>query len=161
MDCNIEIRQERFSKGTEVEVTSDEEGFQGAWFTATIVEAKGKDKFLVQYHSLRTDDDSEFLREEFDILHIRPRPPEITVNHFKLLEEVDAFHNDGWWVGVISKLLSKSRYIVYFRSSQEEIEFEHSELRVHQDCIDGKWVMPSLVYFLSYMSVHLFSLFEF
>lgn len=134
-----------FSVGTLVEVSSDEEGFVGAWFAATVVEPKGKDKFIVQYQSLRTDDDSDFLKEEIDILHIRPHPPVHVCHHFGLLHEVDAFYNDGWWVGVISKVLSNSRYVVYFRNSNEELEFPHSELRLHQDWINGKWVIPSKV----------------
>ncbi|URD79303.1 Agenet domain [Musa troglodytarum] len=43
-------------RGKMVEVSSDEEGFLGAWFTATILESMGKNKFLVQYHNLKTDD---------------------------------------------------------------------------------------------------------
>ncbi|XP_028795305.1 DUF724 domain-containing protein 3-like isoform X1 [Neltuma alba] len=132
-----------FSKGTLVEVSSDEEGFEGAWFAATVVEPKGKDKFLVEYLNLRTDDDSEFLREEIDMLHIRPHPPEHVFDQFNLLQEVDALYNDGWWVGVISKVLSNSRYVVYFRNTNEELEFPHSELRLHQDWISGKWVIAS------------------
>ena len=126
--------QKMFNKGTPVEVSSDEDGFAGAWFAATVVEAAGKDKFLVQYQSLRTDDDSGFLREEFDTLHIRPCPPEtLVVDRFSLFEEVDALYNDGWWVGVISKVLGGSKYLVYFRDTDEEIEFKHSDLRLHQD----------------------------
>ncbi|KAF2307317.1 hypothetical protein GH714_026323 [Hevea brasiliensis] len=68
------MSDEKFSKGMPVEVSSDEEGFEGAWFAATIVEVVGKDKYLIEYQSLRTEDDSDFLREEVDILHIRPRP---------------------------------------------------------------------------------------
>lgn len=134
-----------FSKGTLVEVSSDEDGFEGAWFAATVVEPKGKDKFLVEYLHLRTDDDSGFLREEIDILHIRPYPPGHVCDCFNRLQEVDALYNDGWWVGVISKVLSNSRYVVYFRNNNEELEFEHSDLRIHQDWINGKWVIATKV----------------
>ncbi|WCJ43077.1 agenet domain-containing protein [Euphorbia peplus] len=136
---------EEFSKGMHVEVSSSEEGFEGAWFEATIVEAVGKDKYLIEYKALRTEDDTGFLREEIDTEYIRPSPPEtIVVDRFKLLDEVDALYNDGWWVGVISKLLIDCRYIVYFRESKEEITFRHSDLRPHQDWIAGQWTMPSL-----------------
>lgn len=132
--------------GAIVEVSSDEDGFSGAWFAATVVEALGKDKFLVEYHDLLADDDSQ-LREEIDALHIRPHPLDTDVDgQFSILDEVDAFYNDGWWVGVISKALADSRYVVYFRSSNEELEFENSQLRLHQDWIGGKWVMPCKVW---------------
>ncbi|KAJ7973249.1 Agenet-like domain-containing protein [Quillaja saponaria] len=59
---SITMTEEKFSWETLVEVCSDEDGFQGPWFAVTIIEAKGKDKFLVEYQSLRTDGDAEFLR---------------------------------------------------------------------------------------------------
>lgn len=74
---------ENFTKGTPVEVSSDEEGFNGAWFAATIVEAVGEDKFLIEYQSLRTEDDSAFLREEIDTLPLQPCLPETVVDHFR------------------------------------------------------------------------------
>ncbi|KAL5582646.1 hypothetical protein UlMin_015088 [Ulmus minor] len=136
-------REEKFEKGAAVEISSDEDGFQGAWFAASIVETLGNDKFLAEYENFKTDDGKEFLREEIDLLHIRPRPPQLKVDHFKLFEEVDSLYNDGWWVGVISKVLRGSKYLVYFRSTNEELEFHHSELRVHQDWIGGIWVVAS------------------
>ncbi|GAV80999.1 LOW QUALITY PROTEIN: Agenet domain-containing protein, partial [Cephalotus follicularis] len=135
---------EIFSQGALVEVSSDEDGFHGAWFTATIVEAVGKDKFLIEYQNLRTEDDTELLKEEADTLHIRPHPPEeIMVDRFSLLQEVDALYNDGWWVGVIAKVLSNSRYVVYFKDTDEEMTFEHSDLRLHREWTGSKWLMAS------------------
>ncbi|KAJ0979967.1 hypothetical protein J5N97_015441 [Dioscorea zingiberensis] len=130
-----------FREGRLVEVSSDEEGFCGAWFTATIIQLIGKKKFLVEYKDLKTDDETEFLKERVDSLHIRPTPPAIPVpEKFNLLEEIDAFHNDGWWEGVISKVLGGSKYIVYFRHFNEELEFGHEDLRLHYDWIDGRWL---------------------
>ncbi|KAE9618914.1 putative Agenet-like domain-containing protein [Lupinus albus] len=143
----IVIGEERFSVGTLVEVSSDKEGFQGAWFCATIVQVIGKRKFLVEYQSLLADDDSQLLREEVNTQHIRPHPPQTVVDgHFSLLEEVDVFHNYGWWVGMVSKVLDNSGYVVYFRNNSEELEFQHSQLRKHQDWIGGKWIMASKVW---------------
>ncbi|KAL6958234.1 hypothetical protein U1Q18_046523 [Sarracenia purpurea var. burkii] len=141
-----EKAEDKFHKGMLIEVSSDEDGFQGAWFAATIIEQLTEGKFLVEYQSLRNDDDTEFLKEETDILHMRPYPPDIpVVDCFNLHEEVDALYNDGWWVGVISKVLTSRRYKVYFRGTNEEMEYKHSDLRLHQDWIDGKWVMASQV----------------
>ncbi|XVE89539.1 hypothetical protein DITRI_Ditri20bG0004200 [Diplodiscus trichospermus] len=138
------MTEEKFREGAHVEVCSDEDGFEGAWFGAAIVKPVGKDRYLIQYKSLRTEDDTDFLKEEFDTLHIRPCPPEIVVaDRFKKLDEVDALYNDGWWVGVISKVLSDSKYQVYFRTTNEEMKFNHTDLRLHQDWIDGKWVAAS------------------
>ncbi|CAN0913589.1 Ubiquitin-conjugating enzyme E2 36 [Linum grandiflorum] len=133
----------KFSLGMQVEVTTEEEGFEGAWFSATIVEARGKDKYLVQYLTLRNEDDTEFLSEDIHAWYIRPFPPETVVDSFKLMEEVDAYYNECWWVGVIVKVLSDSKYLVYFRDTEEELVFKQGDLRQHQDWIGGKWIIPS------------------
>ncbi|KHN16044.1 hypothetical protein glysoja_012020 [Glycine soja] len=96
------VKGNEIGVGAIVEVSSD----SGAWFAATVVKVVRKDKFLVEYHGLLADDDSQ-LREEIDVLHIRPHPPDADVDgQFSLLDELDAFYNDGWWVGVISKALA-------------------------------------------------------
>ncbi|KAK3012265.1 hypothetical protein RJ639_012176 [Escallonia herrerae] len=143
---SIETVEEIFGKGAIVEISSDEDGFQGAWFGATVIEALSNSKFLIEYQSLRNDDDTELLKEEVDHLHIRPYPPDtLVIDQFSRHEEVDALYNDGWWVGVIAKVLKGQRYVVYFRGTNEEMEFKHSDLRLHQDWINGKWVMASRV----------------
>ncbi|PKI68317.1 hypothetical protein CRG98_011292, partial [Punica granatum] len=135
---------QRFKKGALVEVSSDEDGFRGAWFSAKIDKEISKGKYLVQYQNFRNDDDTNFLLEEIDALHIRPRPPQTKASgDFKLLDEVDALYNDGWWVGVVSKVLKNSRFFVYFRDTNEELEFSGSELRPHQEWIGGKWIIAS------------------
>ena len=44
-------------------------------------------------------------------------------DYFNLFEDVDALYNDGWQVGVISKVFVCSKYLVYFRDMNEEMEF--------------------------------------
>ncbi|XP_062021078.1 histone-lysine N-methyltransferase ATXR3-like [Rosa rugosa] len=58
--------KDEIGEGTEVEVSSDEDGFQGSWFAAIVVQVLGKVKFVVQYKCLKTDDGKEFLTEEID-----------------------------------------------------------------------------------------------
>lgn len=132
----------KFSKGTPVEVRSDEEGYKGSWYTANIVEILENDNVLVEYNTLKTDDETEFLKEETDASDIRPSPPEVQhVHPFALSERVDAWYNDGWWVGCIYKILPRSsKYKVFFALSNELLEFEHSELRPHLEWIGGKWI---------------------
>uniref|UniRef100_A0A7N2LXR1 Agenet domain-containing protein n=1 Tax=Quercus lobata TaxID=97700 RepID=A0A7N2LXR1_QUELO len=135
---------EKFRKGTLVEVSSDEEGYKGSWFTATVIGSTGSDRFLVEYHNLTMDDGIQPFREEAHARHIRPFPPKVSgIVHFKKLQEVDAWYNDGWWEGVISKVINFSEYIVYFSSTNEELRFEHSKLRPHQHWINGTWLIAS------------------
>ncbi|CAJ1963118.1 unnamed protein product [Sphenostylis stenocarpa] len=135
-----------FSKGAKIEVRSDEEGYQGAWYTAIVVDSLQNGKYLVEYLTLRTDDLTEQLKEVANATDIRPYPPDFKhVHHFALREMVDAWYNDGWWVGQVSSILLSSKYKVYFWSTKEELEFEHCNLRPHQEWINGKWVIASLV----------------
>ncbi|KAH6757947.1 hypothetical protein C2S52_023185 [Perilla frutescens var. hirtella] len=129
-----------FMEGMVVEVRSDEEGYQGSWYTAEIVCSLGSDEFLVEYQTLKTDDESALLREKAITSYIRPCPTEIVrIDCYKALEEVDAWYNEGWWVGVISRVLDDRKYGVYFWTTNEEIIFDHTGLRTHQDWIGGKW----------------------
>lgn len=140
---NEEITEDSFGQGALVEVSSDEDGFEGAWFVATVLKKLDERKYLIEYQNLRNDDDTEFVKEEVDTLHIRPCPPDVgQIDRFEVLDEVDALYNDGWWVGVISKVF-KVKYTVYFRGTNENLKFKHSDLRRHQEWINGKWVIAS------------------
>ncbi|MCD7446839.1 hypothetical protein HAX54_017901 [Datura stramonium] len=140
--CSGRTLEPKFSKGMRVEVRSDEEGYHGSWYTAVIVDSICQHKFLVEYLTLRTEDESEPLKEKADPSDIRPWPPVIQrIDRFKMLEEVDAWYNDGWWVGLICKILDGQKYMVYFWTTNEELVFDHFTLRPHQEWIDGKWVI--------------------
>ncbi|CAI0444742.1 unnamed protein product [Linum tenue] len=133
----------KFTQGMQVEVLTDEDGLKGAWFAATIIEPSGEDKYLIGYKTLRNDDDTEFLREVIRACNIRPCPPEIiVVDGFKVWDAVDAYYNEGWWVGVIAKVLINSNYEVNFIEYDEKTTFNQADLRPHQDWLNGKWVVP-------------------
>ncbi|GLJ44361.1 hypothetical protein SUGI_0929520 [Cryptomeria japonica] len=136
----MEVRE-----GGDVEVASDEDGFRGAWFSAKVVK-KEKGHVVVEYRELRSDkDESKALREKVALRHLRPPPPSFSPPplHYALYQEVDAYDNDGWWVGVVTKLLADNYYLVYFMQTNEEIQFHHSQLRPHFDFLDNKWFQPS------------------
>lgn len=136
----------KLSEGTEVEVRTDEDGLEGAWFAAKIVKAVGEDKFLVQYKNLRTDDNKRLLTEEVDSQNIRPCPPQsVAIDAFTVKEKVEALYNDAWWEGEIRRVLRGGRYKVYFEGTQDQMDFEHDHLRPRLDWIDGKWVSASEV----------------
>ncbi|XWS22123.1 hypothetical protein CRYUN_Cryun29cG0007400 [Craigia yunnanensis] len=140
-----------FSEGREVEVTSVEEGFKGAWYTATILKypknkTEGR-KVPVQYKNLLEDDNQKPLTEHVKLSFIRPLPPQPKLagdQCFELNDVVDAFHLDGWWTGSVSEVLDNTKkYIVSFADPPEEIEFSSSDLRPHWEWVDGKWVKYS------------------
>ncbi|MBA0735858.1 hypothetical protein Gogos_019662 [Gossypium gossypioides] len=141
----ITIEEEVFGEGQLVEVANDEDDFNQAWwFAATIVKPVGNNRYLIRYETLGTEGDTGFLEKEMNSLHIRPPPPHIPVPHqFKMFDNVNALYKGGWCMGVIIQVLSGgSKYEVYL-DNQEKMEFKHSDLRLHQDWINGKWTKPS------------------
>lgn len=142
------IYEKTFQKGTIVEVSSEDEGLRGSWYTATVIRkiSRNSHKILVEYHNLMTDDaGSKPLREFVDAILIRPIPPREPHRIFSLMEEVDAFHNDGWWEGVVTKLLEPSNYYsVFFRCSREQIDFCSSDLRLHREWVPPNFWFPPL-----------------
>ncbi|MBA0851927.1 hypothetical protein Goshw_029212, partial [Gossypium schwendimanii] len=141
----ITIEEEVFDEGQLVEVANDEDDFNQAWwFAATIVKPVGNNRYLIRYETLGTEGDTGFVEKEMNSLHIRPPPPHIPVPHqFKMFDNVNALYKGGWCMGVIIQVLSGgSKYEVYL-DNQEKMEFKHSDLRLHQDWINGKWTKPS------------------
>ncbi|XP_020520303.1 uncharacterized protein LOC110006873 isoform X2 [Amborella trichopoda] len=131
-----------FRTGSRVEVSRDEKGgCKGAWFTASVAKMMGESKVMVKYDNLVSNDKKRPLVEITNIVNVRPLPPP---RGFSVHEEVDAFCNDGWWAGVITKVMAEGpKYIVYLWDSEKEMIFEPNQLRVHQDFVDGHWIMPS------------------
>ncbi|XWS46527.1 hypothetical protein CRYUN_Cryun14cG0075000 [Craigia yunnanensis] len=145
------LQQQPLAKGTPVEVSSEEEGFRGAWYLATILESppkstsKKRKKALVQYRTLLAEDGSSPLTDCVDPAFIRPLPPnekDEAQLGFEVHDIVDGRYRYGWWTGVVRKVLEKSKYRVYFDNPPDVIEFGCKDLRLHWNWIDDKWVRP-------------------
>ncbi|KAM1061272.1 hypothetical protein ACFX2I_025712 [Malus domestica] len=139
-----------FGVGSEVEVRTDEEGFKGALFRATIVTSptnsasKKRKRALVEYKNLVTEDGSKQLKEYVDSEHLRPTPPQLADRNFEEGDVVDADYRDGWWTGVVGKVVeNNSKYSVVFDNPPDLIEFQKDRLRLHQDWVNGEWVRPN------------------
>ncbi|KAI3802700.1 hypothetical protein L1987_30841 [Smallanthus sonchifolius] len=127
-----------FQRGDQVEVLNKEEGFEGSYFPAYIIPRISNKEYIVQYKTLVQGDGSGPLREVFSTDKIRPKPWDIVATDFCLSEVVDAYDNDGWWVGKIIRKMG-SKYLVYFKSSSEKKAYPLHWLRVHQEWKDGVW----------------------
>ncbi|KAG9153701.1 hypothetical protein Leryth_005836, partial [Lithospermum erythrorhizon] len=140
-----------FTIGAEVEVTSDSDGFGYSWYRAKVIKPpnptdQSNEHFLIQYDNLVEEDDhSQLLKEKVHASFIRPLPPNNVYkpnkSFFELNDVVEAFHEDGWWVGVVKEVKEQNKYLVAF-ASQDEIFFRKRKLRIHLDWIDGKWINP-------------------
>ncbi|KAK4482128.1 hypothetical protein RD792_009267 [Penstemon davidsonii] len=151
--------QLHFTKGSLVEVQTDEEEFKGVYFLATVIFSsspipknkgtkKKSQKLYVEYHNLLAREDSlALLREYVDISFVRPAPPpQELVTGFEPNDVVDAFYKDGWWTGVVKKPVlyegGEKRFIVTFQYPPDELEFGIAELRVHWDWVNRSWFRP-------------------
>ncbi|KAG2693247.1 hypothetical protein I3760_08G088500 [Carya illinoinensis] len=137
-----------YSLGAEVEVTSAEPGFKGSWYLATIIDLpsvpspKMPQMARVEYQTLLTEDGSEPLKEYVDLAFIRPSPPqqEVAAQNFEHGDVVSAYFKEGWWTGVVVRVLGDSSYRVFFENPPDVIEFGRKDLRVHLEWLGEKWV---------------------
>ncbi|XP_014490464.1 DUF724 domain-containing protein 3 [Vigna radiata var. radiata] len=130
-----------FRNGDKVEVCSNEEGFLGSYYLATVVSCLDNGLYVVRYDTLLEDDGSQPLTETIFPKELRPKPPRlVAASSFALCQRVDVFDNDGWWVGEISGKVDDHHYYVYFSTTHEEILYPSSAIRVHQEWLNGHWI---------------------
>ncbi|CAH2079768.1 unnamed protein product [Thlaspi arvense] len=135
-----EIEEKVFSNGTMVEVRSDEQGYEGSWYTAKIISYLGENRYRVEYQTLTTEDLKELLKEEARGSDIRPNPPQSACDRYELNQPVDAWYNDGWWSGRVYKINSDyTRYVVYFETTDERFVFGYNDIRPCHVWSKGKW----------------------
>ncbi|KAF9609936.1 hypothetical protein IFM89_019339 [Coptis chinensis] len=132
-----------FVNGEEIEVSSNEIGFEESWFSATLIRPSNKKnstKFLIEYKTLlKSEESGQPLTEYVDFDQLRPVPP-VGTQTFNLNDDVDAYHNDGWWRGSIIKVFDEGlKFLVFFRPTKEKLKFGVSDLRKHLEWVDGKW----------------------
>ncbi|KAM3339030.1 protein AGENET DOMAIN (AGD)-CONTAINING P1-like [Capsicum galapagoense] len=133
-----------FQKGDDVEVASQEYGFIGSYYKATITSSIDNNKYWVKYTSLLTDDESAPLKGVVTASELRPLPPEqyetMSEKEFFLYDMVDVFANDGWWFGIISGIIGQE-YYVYFPTTTDNIAYPSNVLRFHQEWLNEKWIL--------------------
>ncbi|RLM58589.1 uncharacterized protein C2845_PM18G05450 [Panicum miliaceum] len=143
-----------FPLGAPVEVCSDDSGFAGSFYEATVVGYQpGGAGYVVAYSTLsRSGAGGSPLRERVAAADVRSRPPPAPPRGFAVHEMVEAFHNDGWWAGVVcavppaapeDETAERPRrrvYTVCFPTSRELLEFEEAALRPNRVFQGERWV---------------------
>lgn len=135
-----------YVRDDKIEICSREEGFVGSYYEATVVSQLRPDLYVVRYDRLFENDISaEPLVETVRHREIRPAPPPPKPKpiQFAPRDSVDAFDNDGWWVGVIVGRVDSETYSVLFETTGDLIDYPLSRLRPHLDWVRAKWVSPS------------------
>lgn len=135
-----------FVNGMKVEIKGDGgDSNEGIWYPAIILRSLGIRNYLVQYQTLKNEYGTQMHQEVFAPC-MRPSPPVIQrKDPFKPLDRVDTWHKNGWRVGRIHKASQSRNYLVHFSATNEMMEFQHFELRPHQDLIHGHWVLAPRV----------------
>ncbi|OMO97162.1 hypothetical protein COLO4_14820 [Corchorus olitorius] len=136
-----------FKVGDRIEVCSKEQGFIGSYYEATIVSKLSDGSYRVRYKNLVEENDhSRLLIEQVSSDEVRPMPPRIIegkgTQFYSVLDKVDAFDNDGWWVGIVTGK-DDFKYWVYFETTGDHIAYPVSRLRKHLEWSNnGFWVLP-------------------
>ncbi|KAK7857476.1 duf724 domain-containing protein 3 [Quercus suber] len=84
-------------------------GFVGSYYVATVITNKGNHSYVVHYRNLP-------LTEIVAADELRPMPPKVSATRFSLYDAIDAYDNDGWWVGTISEKQGSNYYYVFFNT---------------------------------------------
>ncbi|XBI51026.1 hypothetical protein VPH35_033606 [Triticum aestivum] len=146
--------------GAEVEVRSEDPGFAGSFYEATVAghlpsssSDRGGNKCYTVVYSTLEGDDGEPLQEAVAAACVRPRPPRAAPRRFAVHDMVEALHSEGWWAGVVSAVAPapavaggdlrrrlRRVYQVAFPTSRETIEFQEADLRPHREFVGGRWV---------------------
>ncbi|KAK1632683.1 hypothetical protein QYE76_006998 [Lolium multiflorum] len=146
-DGEAEDLQLMLPVGAEAEVRSDDPGFVGSFYDVTVtghLASRGGGRYTVAYSTLVAEDGG-LLEETAAAGDVRPRPPREGRREFAVHEAVEAFHNEGWWAGVVSAVPppvagAPRVFQVAFPTSRETMEFEVAALRPHRVFQDGRWV---------------------
>lgn len=149
---NPEVKNVEFNVGDKVEVASNDDGFLGSYYQATILSGLENGKYLVEYKNLLEDDEDnedeyvDPLKESICPKELRPLPPHIRVPEYQHNQMVDAFANDGWWMGRIKMKVPGKRkgtwkYLVDFHTTDEEGWYPANRVRIHQEWNGEEWTI--------------------
>lgn len=119
--------------GQKIEVIGKEEGFEGSYYAAKVISKEGANQYMVEYGTLLKEDESGPLQEVLVVDLLRPEPPNMANDAFSLEEVVDAYYNDGWWIGLIEGKFGSEYFVQFPHAGGEEVPFTIDKLRVHLD----------------------------
>ncbi|PIA47842.1 hypothetical protein AQUCO_01400436v1 [Aquilegia coerulea] len=129
-----------YVEGQEVEVRSFLKRLD-IWYVGKIIRVlREENKYLVAYPTCIQNP----LEEIVPYYRLRPPPPPQQHDQnqqFQLNQVVEAFFNDAWCKGIITKIhtVGCPWYTVFFKDEEKEMVFKPFNLRVHLQWINEKW----------------------
>ncbi|TVT99643.1 hypothetical protein EJB05_54985, partial [Eragrostis curvula] len=137
-----------------VEVRVDGDGFYGTWYQAKIVGiSPAQDLGCSASYEVTYDDiHGKYpvpLKATVAPTHIRPRPPALpsSAPALCLYEIVEAFHNNGWWSGIVfpPKDPTSASITVAFPVARVAISFKTDQVRPRREYVGGEWIRSEAV----------------
>ncbi|KAK2642424.1 hypothetical protein Ddye_024187 [Dipteronia dyeriana] len=132
-----------FRHNQTVEICKKEEGSHSPgtyyYYTATILAAIGRTRYLVRYENRYSEDKTRLLTESVDESDIRPSPPSVPYAGFQVPDRVDAFINEAWRLGSIARKVDPN-YYVKLDSNGIEVHCPFYKVRLHLEFEDGRWI---------------------
>ncbi|KAL4580578.1 hypothetical protein LXL04_016777 [Taraxacum kok-saghyz] len=126
------IQKMSFEIGESVEVIGNEDGMDGSYFKGKVID-RSPGRRTIRYDTLIADDGSP-LEEVISIRRLRPPPPTVLAR-YHLGDMVDAWHNEGWWVGRYVHSEGEN-YTFFFEKEAPEnqhVSYLKAKIRVHQE----------------------------
>ncbi|KAL4578215.1 hypothetical protein LXL04_014335 [Taraxacum kok-saghyz] len=106
------------------------DGLEGSYFAGVVIDrTPGMRK--VKYDTLQ-DDDGNPLEELITIRRLRPPPPKVDARMHSG-DLVDAWHNDGWWVGRYMRREGDNYVVVFYKYPNQEYSYARKDLRFHHE----------------------------
>ncbi|XP_077211212.1 agenet and bromo-adjacent homology (BAH) domain-containing protein [Tasmannia lanceolata] len=148
-----------FKVDEKIELLCQDSGIRGCWFRCTVLEISRK-RLKVHYDDVESEDGCGNLEEWIPAfrpaapdklgmrclgrLTIRPCPPteKLTDVVFEIGTPVDAWWNDGWWEGVVTRVnnCGDDGLQVYFPGENVFSIIQRRDLRISRDWISNQWV---------------------
>ncbi|KAI9198796.1 hypothetical protein LWI28_022283 [Acer negundo] len=133
-----------FRHNQTVEICKKEEGSHSPgttscyyYYTATILAAIGRTRYLVRYQNRFSEDKTRLLTESVDESVIRPCPPSVPYAGFQVPDRVDAFIDGAWRSGSIARKVDPN-YYVKLDSNGIEVHCPFHKVRLHLEFEDGR-----------------------
>ncbi|KAL4578891.1 hypothetical protein LXL04_015022 [Taraxacum kok-saghyz] len=131
-----------FEIGNNVEVIDNDDGMEGSYFKGNVID-RSPGRRTIRYDTLIADDGS-LLEGVISVRRLRPPPPTVLARYHPG-DMVDAWHNEGWWVGRYVRREGEN-YTVFFENeapANQHVSYPKAQIRVHQEWKElergGKW----------------------
>ncbi|KAL4591509.1 hypothetical protein LXL04_004477 [Taraxacum kok-saghyz] len=119
-----------FEIGTSVEVIQNGEGLEGSYFASVVIDRyPGMRK--IKYITL-LDDEGNPLEELISLRRLRHPPPKVD-ERMSIGDLVDAWDNEGWWVGRYTRHEGDNYIVKLDEYPKQEYFYARRDLRFHHE----------------------------